>query len=170
MATSPNEHFIDWLRDAHAMEEQAEKMLEATISRIEHYPTIKAKLQQHLEETRRQRDLVKGCLERHGGSTSTVKDLAAKATAVAQGLSGIFVSDEIVKASMASYVFEHFEISSYRALIAAAQHLGDTETARVLEGILKEEEAMAAWLAEQLPSVTQQFLARAATSGSEAKR
>jgi ferritin-like metal-binding protein YciE len=161
---------MDWLRDAHAMEEQAEQMLSATASRIQHYPVLKAKLESHLAETRRQGQLIRGCIERRGGDTSTLKDLAGKVTAMAQGLSGLFVSDEIVKAAMASYTFEHFEIASYRTLIGAARALGDTETARVCEEILVEEEAMAAWLQEHLPLVTGQFLGLADTPGATAKR
>jgi ferritin-like metal-binding protein YciE len=167
--SSPEENLMDWLRDAHAMEEQAEKMLEATAARVKNYPVLKEKLLVHLEETRGQARLVRGCIERRGGDTSTIKDLAAKATAMVQGLSGTFVEDEIVKASMASYTFEHFEIASYRTLIAAAEALGDVETQRVCEGILKEEEAMAAWLEQQLPVVAKMFFART-DAGVEAKR
>ena len=32
------EHYHDWLRDAHAMEKQAESMLESMASRIDNYP------------------------------------------------------------------------------------------------------------------------------------
>lgn len=38
------EHYHDWLRDAHAMEKQAESMLESMASRIENYPDIKPEL------------------------------------------------------------------------------------------------------------------------------
>ena len=31
------EHYHDWLRDAHAMEKQAESMLESVASRIDNY-------------------------------------------------------------------------------------------------------------------------------------
>ncbi|HUH58890.1 MAG TPA: ferritin-like domain-containing protein [Candidimonas sp.] len=158
--TSANENLLDWLRDAHAMEMQAETMLDTTASRLENYPQLRARLQAHLEETREQARLVKTCIERLGGDTSGIKDMAAKATATAQGLSGMFVTDEVVKAAMASYTFEHMEIAAYRALIAAAETVGDLETRRVCEIILPQEEAMAAWLAEQLPIVTREFLER----------
>jgi ferritin-like metal-binding protein YciE len=55
---------------------------------------------------------------------------------------------------------ESFEIASYRALIAAARALGDEETARVCEEILRDEERMAAWLTENLPRVVQETLHR----------
>lgn len=163
------DHFNDWLRDAHAMEEQAEKMLTATASRIENYPEFKAKLESHAEETRQQAALIKGCIDRRGAGTSTVKDLAGRLTATGQAMSGMFVSDEIVKAAMASYNFEHLEISSYRSLIAAAETVGDTETAEVCRRILAQEEAMAAWLADAIPEVTRRFLQRTEMPDATAK-
>ena len=36
--TKCEETLVDWLRDAHAMEKQAEQMLSNTAKRIEHYP------------------------------------------------------------------------------------------------------------------------------------
>src|SRR4051794_19386567 len=70
--------FLQWLRDAHAMEEQAEQMLRGMASRIKNYPELKAQLERHLDETRRQADMVRRCLERRGTGTSRVKDTAAK--------------------------------------------------------------------------------------------
>src|SRR5688572_28861506 len=116
MTTRAEENLMDWLRDAHAMEEQAEKMLAATAARLENYPVLKQRIEQHLEETRRQATLVRGCIERRGGDTSAVKDLTGRIVAMAQGMSGMFVTDEVVKASMSSYAFEHMEIASYRIL------------------------------------------------------
>ncbi len=34
------EHYHDWLRDAHAMEKQAESMLESMAGRIDNYPDL----------------------------------------------------------------------------------------------------------------------------------
>ena len=157
MATT-DENLMDWLRDAHAMEEQAEKMLTATAGRLENYPEFKARVEQHIDETRKQAVLVKSCIERRGGETSTIKDMAGRVTAMAQGLSGVFVSDEVVKGALASYTFEHMEIASYTALIAAADLVGDTQTKKVCESILAEEEAMAGWLQHILPEIVQRFL------------
>lgn len=158
--TRAEENLMDWLRDAHAMEEQAEKMLSATAQRLDHYPELKARINQHLEETRIQAKLVRGCIERRGGDTSTTKDVLAKMVAMGQGLSGMFVSDEVVKASLASYAFEHMEIASYKALIAAAEAANDLETQRVCQQILPQEEAMAQWLSEHLHDTVLKFLAR----------
>lgn len=93
-----------------------------------------------------------------------------KMAALGQAVGGMTASDEIVKGAMAGYVFEHFEIASYTALIAAAKTAGDPETARVCEQILVQEEAMADWLATHLPELTEEFLVRDATPGVEAKK
>lgn len=162
MATA-EERFMEWLRDAHAMEEQAEKMLSALAGRLENYPDLRSQIERHLQETKRQGDRIRGCIERRGGSTSIIKDTAAKMLAFGQGLSGLFVGDEVVKGSMASYTFEHMEISAYRILIEAAEHVGDAETRRVCEEILREEEAMAGWLQQHLQDITHRYLSREET-------
>ena len=169
MTTRAEDNLMDWLRDAHAMEKQAEKMLAATAARLEHYPTLRQRIEQHQEETRRQAKLVRDCIERRGGDTSTVKDVTGRIVAMAQGMSGMFVSDEVVKAGLSSYAFEHMEIASYRILVAAAAVCNDAETQRVCEEILQEEIAMADWLAEQLPAITREFLLRDETPNATAK-
>lgn len=159
-----------WLRDAHAMEEQAETMLTGQASRIENYPELKARIDQHLQETRYQRDRLEACIERRGATSSTLKDMTMKFTAMMQNLSGVFAGDEVVKGVMASYTFEHMEIASYRILIAAAEADGDSETARVCQEILAEEEAMAAWLEENMGAIATMHLVREDASLDEAKR
>ena len=168
--TQAREHLLDWLRDAHAMEQQAEQMLKGQAARIENYPKLKARIEQHIQETLGQQQLLEGCIQRLGGSPSVMKDAVGKLMAMGQAVGGMMASDEIVKGSMASYVFEHMEIASYRTLIAAAQAVGDMETQRVCERILAEEEAMAQWLQENLGEVTQQFLVRDETPGVTARK
>lgn len=160
---------LDWLRDAHAMERQAEQMLTGMAQRIENYPQLKAQVERHIEETRNHANLVQQCVERHGGGISKVKDIAGKLIGLGQALSGLFVSDEIVKGALVGYSFEHMEIASYEILIAAADEAGDIETKRVCEGILQQEKAMASWLEQHLPELTREFLRRDAAPGATAK-
>ena len=164
------ERLIEWLRDAHAMEAQAETMLNKQASRIENYPDLKARIEQHIVETQNQAKLIEGCLRRYDKSYSGFKDMGGKMMAMGQALGGMMVSDEIVKGAQMGYVFENLEIASYTILIAAAQAVGDTETQQVCERILEEEVAMAEWLRQHLPQLTQAYLTRAATPDVEAKR
>jgi ferritin-like metal-binding protein YciE len=169
MAT-PQENLLDWLRDAHAMEQQAEKMLRAQSERLEHYPELKARIDQHIEETLSQQQLVDGCLKRLGGSSSTLKDITGKLMAFGQAVGGSLMSDEVIKGAMAGYVFENVEIASYTVLIAAAEAAGDTETKAACETILPQEIAMAEWLLQHLPALTEAFIIRSASPDLEAKK
>ena len=164
------ERLIEWLRDAHAMEAQAETMLNKQASRIENYPDLKARIDQHIVETQNQAKLIEGCLRRYDKSYSGFKDMGGKMMAMGQAMGGMMVNDEIVKGAQMGYVFENLEIASYTILIAAAQAVGDTETQEVCERILEEEVAMAEWLRQHLPQLTQAYLTRAATPDVEAKR
>ncbi|KPY85394.1 Uncharacterized protein ALO94_02375, partial [Pseudomonas syringae pv. spinaceae] len=83
---------------------------------------------------------------------------------------GSMMSDEVVKGAMAGYVFENVEIATYTALIAAAKAAGDSQTQAACEQILPQEQAMAAWLLEHLPEITDAFLVRSADPDLEAKR
>lgn len=168
MPTS-DERFMSWLRDAHAMEEQAEQMLSSLARRIESYPELKTQIERHLEVTRSQAERLRGCIDRRKGAPSAIKTTMARMLGVAQGLSGLFVGDEVVKGVLATYTFEHMEIASYKILIATAGKLGDAETKQVLEEILREEEQMAKWLEAHLDPVTQQYLGREETPKATAK-
>lgn len=168
--TIAKEHLLDWLRDAHAMEQQAEKMLRAQSERLEHYPQLKARIDDHIEETLWQQEQLEGCITRLGGSTSLLKDLAGKLMAFGQAVGGMAVSDEVVKGAISGYVFENLEIASYTVLITAAEAAGDLETQEVAEAILPQEQAMADWLLEHLPEVTEAFLSRSAAPDVTAKR
>ena len=77
---------MQWLRDAHAMEKQAETMLSGMEERIEHYPHLRKRLAQHLKETQHQAQRLDDALGRLGGSTSAVKDTAASIGTMLQNL------------------------------------------------------------------------------------
>jgi len=67
MSTNYQEHYLDWVRDAFAMEKQAESMLEKMAGRLEHYPDLKARIEQHIVETRQQQDMIPFCAQRRHG-------------------------------------------------------------------------------------------------------
>jgi ferritin-like metal-binding protein YciE len=149
---------IGWLNDAHAMEMGIIPVLENHVKDADRLPEVQTRLRAHLEQTRRQADQVKMLVERLGGSTSAVKNTMGTIGGFFSGLSTGAAPDELVKNALADYSTEHFEIASYRALIAGAQALGETEVVRVCEQILREEEEMARWLEHQLPQLVQMYL------------
>jgi ferritin-like metal-binding protein YciE len=164
------ENYLAWVKDAHAMEKQAESMLEKMSGRLEHYPELKARIDQHIEETREQQALVESVIERYDTSSSTFKDAIGKLSAMGQAMGGMMADDEVVKGAISGYVFENLEIGSYTSLIAAAKLVGDSEGIRIFTQIREQEIAMAEWCLQHLPDVTEQFMIRSATPGVEAKK
>lgn len=101
------EWLIQWLRDAHAMEEQAETMLSGQESRLENYPELRSRIAMHVEETKQQAARLKTCLEGLDEGSSSLKDAGGKLMATAQAIGGSFAGDEVLKGSIAGYAFEH---------------------------------------------------------------
>ncbi|MDH6162903.1 ferritin-like metal-binding protein YciE [Leclercia adecarboxylata] len=164
------EHYHDWLRDAHAMEKQAESMLESMASRIDNYPDVRARIEQHITETKQQITVLEEILDRNDISRSMLKDSMSKMMAFGQSVGGMVTSDEIVKGSISGYVFEQFEIACYTSLLAAAKKAGDLASVPAIESILAEEQRMADWLIQHIPDTTEQFLLRSDADGVEAKK
>lgn len=164
------ENYHDWLRDAHAMEKQAESMLEAMAKRIDNYPQLRARIEAHLIETKEQTAVLENIIHQRGISKSVIKDAMGKMAAMGQAVGGVFNSDEVVKGAIGSYVFEQFEIACYTSLISAAEQCGDSRAVASLRDILEQEMLMARWLLEHIPEITQQFLERSTTPGVEAKK
>lgn len=167
---NPGEHLVDWLRDAYAMEKQAESMLKAQSSGLANYPELRQRIDQHVQETLGQQALLEGCLERLGSSPSAMKDLTSRIAAFGQAIGGMTMTDEVVKGAMSGYVFEQTEVASYTALIAAAQAIGDEETVRCCEQILPQEIEMGRWLLEHLPAIVIAYMSRSADGRHDAKR
>jgi ferritin-like metal-binding protein YciE len=155
---------IAWLNDAHGMENALIEILEHQIKDAQDYPQVQAKLEQHLEQTRRHAQMVKDCVEKLGGSTSALKTGMAKLFGQMQAVSTGAARDEMVKNALADYAAENFEVASYTALVNAAQQLNDQQTAMVCQQILREDEEMARWLQQNLPTLVQQTVQQVSTT------
>jgi ferritin-like metal-binding protein YciE len=149
---------VAWLNDAHAMEQGIAEVLERHAADAKDRPQMQARLQQHLEETRRHADLVKGCLDRMGEKPSGIKTGMASVMGAVQGMSTKLAKDDLIKNTLHDYGTEHFEIACYTSLIAAAENLGDQETVRVCQEILRDDQAMADFLFQQIPPATIEML------------
>lgn len=159
-----SKHLEDWLRDAHAMEKQAEKMLTSQASRLEHYPQLKQRIEEHVTETQNQSEKLEHCLTLLGTDASTMKDMGAQLSAFGQAVGGMMAEDEVVKGGIASFAFENFEIANYKAIIVAAEMASQPEVAQICKEILQEEIAMADWLSQHLDDTTKAFLERDANN------
>ena len=149
---------LSWLKDAHAMEVGALPTLQHHADAAQNYPEVREKLLQHHEQTRRHAELIGGCLERLGTNPSALKETVGTAFGKVTGLVNLPTKDPVVKNALGDYAAEHFEIASYKSLIAGAEKVGDLSTADVCRQILQEEEEMAGWLGGHIPTMTQKFL------------
>jgi ferritin-like metal-binding protein YciE len=129
MPDTARKTFHAGLRDAYAMEKQAKDMMANQAKRLDDYPQ---RAKQHERETDEQIKRLERCLERVGDSPSMFKNLATRTAAAFQGALHGMVSDEVIKDTLTGFTFEHFEIASYRQLIAMAQKLGEREVADIL--------------------------------------
>jgi ferritin-like metal-binding protein YciE len=157
---------LSWLNDAYGMEQSLVQVLENQVGDASDYPQVQARLQQHLEATKQHAEMVKGCIERLGGSTSSIKSVLSNIFGQVQGMSTGAAQDEMIKNGLSDFAAENFEIASYTSLIAAAQEIGDMQTVTTCQQILRDEQEMAAWLQQNIGPLTIQVLTKVAGAAS----
>jgi ferritin-like metal-binding protein YciE len=149
--------FITGLRNAHAMENQALSIMKPQVSRIEIYPHVARRLEQHIRETEGQITRLEEILNGLGEDNSTLKDMALSVVGTVTAMGHTVAGDEILKNSFANFAFENFEIAAYKSLITIAEHGGYPSAISALQANLEEEKAMAEWLDSNLRAVTIKF-------------
>ena len=150
--------FVTGLRNAHAMENQALSIMKPQVSRIENYPEVAARLEQHITETEGQIQRIEEILGSLNESHSSLKDAALSFSGAMAALGHTVAGDEIVKNSFANFAFENFEAAAYKSLIIMADHGGFNASKPLLEANLREEQDMANWIEQNLATVTQRFI------------
>ena len=150
--------FIAGLKNAHAMEKQALSIMQPQINRLEHYPALLRRLEEHAAETETQVERIEKILKSLRESSSTLKDVSLSAMGSMAALGHIPASDEVLKNSFANLAFENYEIAAYISLLTAGRAAGMGEDLSLLEQSLEEEKRMAGWVAENIPAVTRAFI------------
>jgi UDP-glucose 4-epimerase len=129
---------LTYLRDIHALEGQAEKLLKAGAERVddEH---LEAAFRDHLKETQRHRELIAGLLEERDAGPSLVKDTMLKSGGL--NLSAFFGAqpDSTTKLAGFAFAFEHLEVAAYELLQRVAARAGDEGVVTAAAEILAEE-------------------------------
>jgi len=149
--------FITGLRNAHAMENEALSIMKPQLSRIENYPEVATKLDQHIRETEGQIQRLENILQQLGEDHSAFKDMGGKIMGAMAAMGHTVAPDEILKNSFANFAFENFEIAAYKSLLTIAELGGFPSAISGLEANLAEEQAMATWLDANLRGVTIKF-------------
>lgn len=160
------ELFVAGLVNAHAMEKQALSIMTPQVKRIENYPEVADRLRLHIDETEGQIARLDEILTGFDTSGSAIKDLGLSLSGSMAALTHSVAGDEIVKNSFANYAFEHFEIAAYKALLVLAEDGGFANAAPLLAPSLGEEQAMAQWIDDALPTITRRYASLYAEGGS----
>lgn len=130
-----------YVRDCHAMEESALKMLDSMIETTTD-PAILEDLENHRAETMEHERLTKQRVEALGGNVTAMKDLPAIVGAMIKGVADSIRSDKPGKNARDGYVTESLEIAAYQLLEQLAGRAGDEETAEMARVIRADEERM----------------------------
>ncbi|KTR90186.1 DUF892 family protein [Pantoea dispersa] len=150
--------YLDWLRDAHAMEKHAESLLKAAASRLTDHPALQARIEQYLEQSRDQQQQVKTLLRQYDSSWSVLKESLGRMSAVGQAASDMLQDEEGIRVAVSSYVFCNYKIATYSTLLVAAEQAEEGEDVRIVRRILRQESQMAGWLLQLLPQAAEEAI------------
>ncbi|SDY61810.1 ferritin-like domain-containing protein [Citreimonas salinaria] len=151
--------FVVGLRNAHAMEKQALSIMKPQINRLEHYPEMSQRLQDHVAETETQIERLDTLLEAIREKSSAMKGLFLSTVGSMAALGHVTAGDEVLKNTFANLAFENYEIAAYTSLLTAGRAADLDVDLGLLEKTLDEERRMAEWVAEIIPAVTRTYIA-----------
>ena len=152
------EFFITGLRNQHAVENQAVELLTRQVERLENYPEMVARMQQHITESQAQARRIEELLSGLGQSHSSLKDTVMSFVGNMAAIAHVPATDEVIKNTFANFAFEHFEIASYRSLITVADQIGQASALAALNTSLKEEIDMAQWIEAHIAPTTLRYV------------
>lgn len=132
-----------YLADAHAIEQQAAKLLEKA-PKLAAADELATAFREHSEETRHHAELIESRLQARGAGRSAIKDAALRLGALNLGMFLRAQVDTPPKLAAFAYAFEHLEIGAYELLKRVAARVDDTETIVTADEILLQERAAAA--------------------------
>jgi len=138
---------IDYVADAHAMEESVKRMLDSLVETVED-PTIRSMLEEHRAETEEHVAMLEQRLSELGEGPSTRKQIEGMFGTLMKGVTDMVRSDKQGKIGRDAYVTEHAEIAAYELLCRFADRLGDRTTVDIATQILADERRMAGRLEE----------------------
>ncbi|MBK0095862.1 DUF892 family protein [Erwinia sp. S63] len=150
--------YLDWLRDAHAMEKHGETLLKLAMERLDSDSSIGRHIAHYHAQSREQQLQVKEVLKCHDDSWSVFKEALGRMSMVGQAVSNMLRDEQGARTAVSVYVFCSFKVATYTSLIAAARHADDSEGVNIFLRILQQEEHMAARLLADLPGAANELI------------
>jgi ferritin-like metal-binding protein YciE len=150
--------YVAGLRNAHALETEALQIMQRQVERLEHYPEMEQALRKHIRETEGQQRRVAEALHSLGEDRSMIKEFTTGLMGNMAALAHTVMADEIVKNTFANHAFENYEIAAYKSLIAMTEAAGHTQFLKGFEQTLREEQAMAQFIFDNVEAITRKYL------------
>jgi ferritin-like metal-binding protein YciE len=135
--------FVSVLKQIYYAEGQIAPQLETMIGKATS-PELKSGFEQHLRETRNQRDRLEQVFKMHDTKAEESKCPAIDGILKAgNSMAGDIDDKQVMDAGLthAAQLVEHYEIAQYGTLIAWAKEMGRSDCASILQQTLEEEKA-----------------------------
>jgi ferritin-like metal-binding protein YciE len=145
-ADTLDEQLVNYLADAHSIEEQALQQLRGAPDAAGD-PELAEIFRRHLVETEAHESAMRERLESHGERSSALKDLLLRVGGAGFLLFARAQPDTPGKLVAHAYSYEHLELASYELLIRVAERAADAETVEAAQRIRDDERAMGERLA-----------------------
>jgi ferritin-like metal-binding protein YciE len=142
MIDEVREQLIEYLEDAHALEQHVAHQLDLLVETTEDRE-LSEQFRHHREETARHELALRERLEAYRRSASPLKEAGSIFAAMSKGLVDAVRSPSPARNARDAYVAEHLEIATYHMLEHLALHAGDWATADVARENRADEEAVA---------------------------
>ena len=142
---------IGWLKDAHTMETRSLPILRRRVGDEPLGVHARARIESHVRETEQHAERLREALQALGSAPTAVVGSSEPIVLLTQDITSRVFSDRRVVSAIADLAAEQFEVAAYTALIAAAEHAGEAEVARLCRLNRGEDEAMAEWLDAHIP-------------------
>jgi ferritin-like metal-binding protein YciE len=139
-----------WLNDAHAMEARSLTVLRRAAADSRQRVEVRVRLESHVRETVQHAQRLQQALDVLGSSPAPLERHADPVMVLASDITARVFSDPLMGKVIAAVAAKQFEVAAYTALIAAAEHAGEAEVARLCRLNRGEDEEMAEWLEAQI--------------------
>ena len=133
---------VDYVQDAHAMEQTVSTMLDSMIATTDD-PEITEMLKQHKRQTQEHERRLRQRLDAMGAGTSATRSVGGLGAALFKGVGDVARTDKPAKNARDGFMTEHMEIAAYELLERLAKRAGDEQTAEVARKNRADEQAMA---------------------------
>ena len=155
---------ITWLKDAHIMETRSLAILRRRVDEEPQGFDARARRESHLRETDQHAERLCQALRALGSAPPPLVSSSEAIVVLTQDITSRVFSDRLLIGAIADLAAKQLEIAVYTAMIAAAEHAGEAEVARLCRLNRGEDDDMAEWLDAQIPIVVARTLALAPTN------